>query len=577
MTALLLAITLLAPARALPSTHPLTTIAEASGWKKTGRYDEVIRLCRDFVRAHNNVTCETFGVTPERRPMLALSVGKRGRPTLVVQGGIHAGEIDGKDAGFLVLRELLDGKLQGVALDKLRIVFVPVFNVDGHERFGAYNRPNQTGPEEMGWRTTAQNLNLNRDYVKAEAPEMRAMLKLLEREDPVVYMDLHVTDGAQFQHDVAVLVSPAAGVSDAPPELAAAATALRATLKSELEAEKHLPIVDFYPAFVKHEDPSGGFAAYVSTPRFGDAYAAARNRLGILVETHSWKDYATRVRASHDAIVTVLRALSAHGAEWQKAEHAADAEPLAGKSIVLSWRPDLKKPRTIDFLGYHYTRSLSPISTVMRIQYDPSKPEVWHIPFYDVLVPATTVTLPRAGWFVPRAFADLVASKLAAHGLVWRDLPAARDLPVDAFRASDVKERPETFEGRPTVQVHDGWTHETRTFAGGGLFIPVAQPHARLAAHLLEPEGPDSLTSWGFFDAVFEEKEYMEDYVLEAVADKMLQDPKIKAEWEQKLKDPAFAKSPHERLDFFYKKHPSWDAQLGLVPVYRLDQSPPRE
>src|SRR5262249_17912455 len=153
-----------------------------------------------------------------------------------------------------------------------------------------------------------------------------------------------------------------------------------------------------------------------SSPRFSDAYAGARNRLGILVETHSWKDYATRVRATRDAVVAVLRELSAHGSEWQRAGRDADAEPLAGTSIVLDWDADLTKPRTIDFLGYHYTRSTSPISTVTRIQYDTSKPEVWHIPFYSVLVPAVTVTLPHAGWFVPRAFADVVATKLAAHG-----------------------------------------------------------------------------------------------------------------------------------------------------------------
>jgi len=565
---LLVASTFAAPARAL------TTAAETSGYKITARYDEAVRLCHDFARAHRNVTCETFGQSPERRPMVALSVGARGKPTLLVQGGIHAGEIDGKDAGFLVMRELLDGKLAGVALDKIRIVFVPVFNVDGHERFGANNRPNQIGPEEMGWRTTAQNLNLNRDYVKAEAPEMRAMLKLFAREDPIVYMDLHVTDGAEFQHDVAVLVSPPAGVTDAPAGLSVAATALRAAIKRGLEASSHLPIVDFYPAFWKHEDPAGGFAAFASTPRFSDAYAAARNRLGILVETHSWKDYATRVRATHDSVVTVLRELTAHGTEWQKAARDADAEPLAGKPLTLAWKPDVTRPRMIDFLGYHYKRSMSPISTVMRIEYDTSKPEVWRVPLYDVLLPAVTATLPRAGWFVPRAFADVVAPKLAAHALVYRDLPGTRSLAVDAYRATAVKHRDETFEGRATVQVTGGWSHETRSFAGGGLFIPVAQPHARLAAQLLEPEAPDSLTSWGFFDAVFEQKEYMEDYVLEAVAQKMLADPAIKAEWEAKLKDPAFAKSPHERLDFFYKKHPSWDEQLGLVPVYRLQQAP---
>jgi hypothetical protein len=569
VTALLvLAITLLAPQNAL------TTSAEAGGFKTTGRYDEVVRLCHDFAHAHKNVTCETFGHTPEKRPMLALTVGARGKPTLVVQGGIHAGEIDGKDAGFLVLRELLDGTLDGVALDKIRVVFVPVFNVDGHERFGAHNRPNQTGPEEMGWRTTAQNLNLNRDYMKAEAPEMRAMLALLQREDPAVYMDLHVTDGAQFQHDVAVLVAPAEGIADAPQGIAAAAAGLRAALKQQLTAAKHLPIVDFYPSFFKHEDPAGGFAVMTPTPRFSDAYAAARDRLGVLVETHSWKDYATRVRATHDAVVVVLRELSAHGAEWQKAERAADAEPLAGKTLALGWKPDTTKSRPLDFLGYHYTRTTSPISTVTRIQYDASKPEVWHVPLYATIVPAASATLPRAGWFVPRAFADLVAGKLAAHGLVYRDLDGTRSLAVDTFRATSLKRNDETFEGRPTMQVRGGWTHETRSFTAGGIFVPVAQPHARLAAQLLEPEGPDSLTSWGYFATVFEEKEYMEDYVLEAAAEKMLQDPAIKAEWTKKLTDPAFAKNPRERLGFFYKKHPAWDAQLGLVPVYRLQEAP---
>jgi len=553
---------------------PLSTVAEQSGYVRTGRYDEVVRLCKELPRAYPKVKCETFGQTVERRPMVAFTVGAKGKPTVVVQGGIHAGEIDGKDAGFWILRELLDGKLSGIDLTKMRLVFVPVFNVDGHERFGAHNRPNQIGPEESGWRTTAQNLNLNRDYVKAEAPEMRAMLALLGREDPVVYVDLHVTDGAEFQHDVAVLVSPPAPVSDAPAPLATVAAALRARLKEALTADKHLPIVDFYPMFAKNDDPSGGFAFMAATPRFSDSYWAARNRLAILVETHSWKDYKTRVRATHDTLVTVLRELTAHGDEWRAAGKAAEAEPLAGKALTLAWRADPSKPKTIDFLGYAYKRSTSAISTVTKIQYDHSKPEVWHIPFYGSLLPAATATLPKAGWWVPRAFADFVAAKLAVHGIVTRDLGGARTLPVEAFRADDIKRRAETFEGRPTVTVHGKWTKETRPFGAGGLFIPVAQPRARLAAQILEPEAPDSLTSWGYFNGVFEQKEYMEDYVLEDVAEKMMQDPAIKAEFEQKLKDPAFAKSPHERVDFFYKKHPSWDEQLNLVPVYRLDTSP---
>ena len=147
----------------------------------------------------------------------------KNRPVVLVQGGIHAGEIDGKDAGFLLLRELLRGEIAPGILSKLTLVFVPVFNVDGHERFGKYNRPNQRGPEEMGWRTTAQNYNLNRDYTKADSPEMAAMLKLLHAWDPILYVDLHVTDGGDFQPDVSLTVAPVAkrprGVDDGPARL----------------------------------------------------------------------------------------------------------------------------------------------------------------------------------------------------------------------------------------------------------------------------------------------------------------------------------------------------------------------
>src|SRR4051812_46440040 len=176
----------------LAAAAPLTTVAEESGWVRTGRYDEVERLCAEFPKRYpGKVKCERFGTTPQGRPMLALIASADGvltpekarakkRPVVLFQGGIHAGEIDGKDAGFWLLRDVLDGKeLEGV-LGKLTAVFVPVFNVDGHERFGPNNRPNQVGPKEMGWRVNAQNLNLNRDYAKSDTPEMAAMLRLMD-------------------------------------------------------------------------------------------------------------------------------------------------------------------------------------------------------------------------------------------------------------------------------------------------------------------------------------------------------------------------------------------------------------
>ena len=198
----------------------LRTHAERSDYRETGRYVEVESLCKQFESDYpEQVRCFSFGTSPEGRPMWALAANahgvltpeqaqRAGLPVVLFQGGIHAGEIDGKDAGFRVLRELLQEPKNPNPLRSQVMLFVPVFNVDGHERFAAWNRPNQRGPVEMGWRTTGQNFNLNRDYMKADAPEMQHMLDLVQAWDPLFYVDLHVTDGAQFRHDISVQVEP---------------------------------------------------------------------------------------------------------------------------------------------------------------------------------------------------------------------------------------------------------------------------------------------------------------------------------------------------------------------------------
>ena len=228
-----------------------------------------------------------------------------------MQGGIHAGEIDGKDAGFLALREMLDGTAATGALAAATFVFVPVFNVDGHERFGRWNRPNQGGPEEMGWRTTAQNLNLNRDYVKADAPEMQAMLRLLDAWDPILYVDLHVTDGAKFQHDVSYNVEPTLA-GDA--ELQRGGRALRDELMQRMRARARCRSISIPRSSATTIPPrasrSGRAAALLA------GYWAARNRIGVLVETHSWKDYPTRVRITRNTIVAMMEMAARDGRKW---------------------------------------------------------------------------------------------------------------------------------------------------------------------------------------------------------------------------------------------------------------------
>lgn len=565
---------------------PRVTVAERSGFVETGRYDEVIALCDTFARLHPDaVRCIRFGTSPEGRPMQALVASRSGAldpgaareagvPVVLVQGGIHAGEIDGKDAGFLALRELLDGEAAPGALDDAVLVFVPVFSVDGHERFGAWNRPNQRGPREMGWRTTAQNLNLNRDYAKADAPEMQAMLALVEAWDPITYVDLHATNGAQFEHDISIQVEPVHAGDDALREVG---RTFRDAVMADLARQGSLPL-PYYPSFVEHDNPASGFEDGVSPPRFSTGYFLLRNRLAMLVETHSWKEYPVRVRITRNTVVSVVEQVARHGRDWMRIAREADARAaaLGGTRAPLAWKAS-DASRTVDFRGYAYTRTPSEISGALMTRYDETTPQLWRVPMRDTLHPSLEVTLPLGGYLVPAAHATWVGEKLRQHGIVFHSLSAPQPAgAVEVFRATTASPSATSVEGHQRLELQGAWTVEQHALGAGALFVPIAQPRARLVAALLEPQAPDSLAAWGRFNTHFERKEYMEDYVAEQVAREMLEaDPALQNAFEARLHDdPAFAGDAAARLDFFYRRHSAWDDRYNLYPVMRTDAAP---
>ena len=570
--------------------HTLTTVAEESGFRRTGRTDEVTRLCAAFAAAWPRaVQSLEFGRSAQGRPMRALLVSRadpRRVPVLLLQAGIHPGESDGKDAGFIALRELLGESAAAGALERIAILFVPAFNVDGHERFGRWNRPNQDGPEETGWRTTAQNLNLNRDYAKADSPEMRALLGLVRVWDPLVCADLHVTDGANFQPDVSLQSEP---VNQGDPRLFAAGRELRDAVIASLARSGSMPL-PFYPDFVRTDDPASGFVLTVYSPRFSTGYFPQRNRFTLLVETHSCKDYATRVRVTRNTIVALAELMAAHGTAWRELSHQADARAAhtGGTEMVLDYssgwhegtanRPDSQSEggtRLIDFPGYAYTRDPSPISGEPVTVYDPKSPRVWRVPYRDAVVPTLRVRAPLGGYVVPCEWAQEIGGRLALHGITCEPVRApSRQVHVEAFRATRAQFAATPFEGRMRVSLGGSWQRESHDVDAGALFVPIAQPRARLLMHLLEPKAPDSYAAWGFFNACFEQKEYLEPYVAEQIARAMLaQDPALQAQFESRLKeDAAFAHDTRARLDFFLRRHASWDTHLNLYPVLRVDE-----
>lgn len=577
----------------------LTTIAEQTGFRQTGRIEEVERLSREFAAAWPEaVQSIEYGRSVEGRPMRALLVSRRGAttaqqiragkiPLLMLQGGIHPGESDGKDAGFMALRELLEGSAAPGVLEKIAILFVPAFNTDGHERTGRWNRPNQVGPEETGWRTTSQNLNLNRDYTKADAPEMRAMLRLIDTWDPLVCADLHVTDGADFEPDVSLQVEP---INQGDPDLRAPALQLRELLMEKLTRLGSMPL-DFYPDLAKTDDPSSGFALTVYSPRFSTGYFPQRNRFTVLVETHSWKPYAQRVKLTRNTIVSLAELVAAHGVEWLAHCTRADATAtrLGGSEVTLDYVTRWREPsragsetserddsdaKMIEFRGYAYTRTESPISGGLVTVYDPKTPQIWRVPMRDAVKPLVRVKAPGAGYVVPVSFASEIRGRLEAHGIAFEQVEQRlRGVRAGTFRAQRVQFSAAPFEGRMRAQLEGEWSEEKVSIESGALFVPLAQPLARLVTALFEPQAPDSFAAWGFFNACFEQKEQMEPYVAEQIAAEMLAtDSKLRDEFNARLKsDPQFARSPGDRLEFFTRRHNSWDERYNLYPVLRVD------
>ena len=289
--------------------------------------------------------------------------------------------------------------------------------------------------------------------------------------------------------------------------------------------------------------------------------SAAALKLGAVGEL-SVECGSFRVRAREEA------------AGWQTAVRTADAsrKEIGGQRVALDFA-DGEGHETIAFLGSAYRREPSTLSGATRITFDETTPETWTVPLVTEVKPKLVVTAPRAGYLIPPAYAPLFTEKLALHGFTTVPVKSARTgVAVEVFKASEAKFAETSYEAHQRVEVKGAWSKQTCDVAAGSLFIPVAQPGAPLLLHLLEPEAPDSLVAWGFLNAVFEQKEYMESYVAEEIGETMLRDdPALRVEFEKALADPAFAADPKKRLDFFYRRSPYWDTAKDVVPILRVD------
>ncbi|MGQ3100732.1 MAG: M14 family metallopeptidase [Sphingopyxis solisilvae] len=545
---------------------PWITPAEQSGFAETPDYAATRAwLDRLVASAPQLLSIERFGTTAEGRELyfVRASKGGAGKPVLLVQAGIHAGEIDGKDAGMMLLRDIAHrGKHR--LLDKADLVFVPIFNADGHERSGPWNRPNQRGPQSMGWRTTAQNLNLNRDYLKADAPEMQAMLALINRIDPALYLDLHVTDGTDHQYDVAYAFAGWRGLYANSPAIGRwLDTKLRPSMDAALTRAGHTP--GLYVSALDNRDPGKGIRHDPDTPRFSTGYGDFRRLPTILVETHSLKPYRQRVLGTYVLVEEALRLAGQEGAALRAAIDADRAARL--RDMVVKWKPRTDPLYTVDFKGIAHERYRSAASGRDEIRWL-GRPVAQQMPVFGS-EPEQRVTLPAA-WWVP-ASAPQVIERLKVHGVMFETIDAPRRMTLDMVRIEEPR-LGAASEGHVLLSAA-AYRHEQRseTFPAGSVRVPADQPLGLLAAAMLEPESADSLLAWNFFPGMLQRTEYIEAYAIAPLADQMLaEDAALRRAFEAKLAaDPAFAADGNARLAWFYARTPYYDERYLLYPVGR--------
>jgi len=567
-----------------PVVNSWSTPAEKSCYRTTPRYEETMAYVRRILQAApRQVRIESFGKTGEGRALVAVVVSRDGvfspaalhaarRPVVFIQNAIHAGEMDGKDASLALLRDILITKKQARLIDRAVLVIVPIYNADGHEHFGPFNRINQNGPEQMGWRANATQLNLNRDYLKADTPETRGFLREWQRWLPDFFVDNHVTDGADYQYDVTF------GVETDGPASAWVHQTLEPELFRRVTAAGHViaPYIDFVG-----RTPDTGIASGTATPRFSTGFAKEQNRPGMLVEMHMLKDYQTRVTGNYAIMRALLEVINRDAEKLVESNRRADRETIArghkhGSMQVLKTTAS-GETEPFEFKGYRWKTEHSDVSSAEWVQYT-HEPVTITVPRQVGVKVAAEVKIPAA-YIVPAQWTEVI-ERLQMHGLKLKRLAKAWTGEVETYRCRTPQWQAQPFEGRHIAS----WGNADKTppctpmkvqmsFAAGSVVVPMEQRAARVVMQWLEPMGPDSALQWGFFDSIFEQKEYGEGYVLERLARRMLEsDPKLKAEFDKKVAgDARFAGSPDERLNWFLQRSPWWDERIGLYPVGKVD------
>lgn len=561
---------------------PWITPAERNGLNATPDYEETMAWLTRLVAATPDLEMVSIGkslqgrdinmvIASSEQAFTSAAMQSSDKPLLIAHAGIHAGEIDGKDAGLMLLRDMTVAGKRKELLVGANFLFIPILNVDGHERISAYNRINQRGPLEMGWRTNARNQNLNRDFTKLDTLGVRALINVFQQWRPDLYLDLHVTDGADYQYDITFGGNGRKGWS---PNIGAwIEDVYRPAISGTLSNFGHEPGGLIFAN--NGVDMRDGMLSWTGNPRFSSGYGDAVQLPAVLVENHSLKSYKRRVLGTYVLLAASLELLAR---EQDSLRQATQRDRLRhSDDIALGFERDKTAVlQNIDFKGISSERYPGEVSGTEVVRWT-GKTLNQSIPQVIIETPTISVKRPSA-YIIPAAWSD-IAERIAMHGIVVERLAAPLTATAEIYRLPGAKIAepsewtPNPFEGHIRIDPGEPVKQTLEmTFPAGSFRISTDQPMSDLIVLMLEPQSEDSFLQWGFFLEIFTLTEYAEPYVLEPLAQKMLAaDEELRTRFEQKLaSDEAFSASQQQRLMWFYEQTPFYDQTYQLYPVARI-------
>jgi hypothetical protein len=559
----------------ITSAQDIKTKFEISAGRQTPTYSEIISWWKKLDEQSGKIKMLTMGMTDAGFPLNLIvvansgdydfkSIHQKNKRVILINNGIHPGEPDGIDASMLLARDIAIGKYK--LPDNIVLAIIPVYNIGGCLNRSADYRVDQNGPEEFGFRGNSQNLDLNRDFIKSDTKEARSFAEIFHLTDPDVFVDNHVSDGADYQHIMTLVTSQHNKLGGVMGDFMNREfePGLFSIMKS-----KGYDLVPYVNAF--GETPETGWTEFWDSPRYSSGYATLWHTFAFIPETHMLKTYEQRVRSTYALMESFIEFTSKNSDRIKDLRKQSIEAARTANEFPITWGLNRDAFSMIDYKGYEAGHKTSNISGLSRLYYDRSKPFEKQVKFYNQYQVKTTIKKPAA-YIIPQGWWKVI-DLLKLNGVQMTAFKNDTTVEVEVYHIDEYKTSPRPYEDHHVnSSTKISTVVKKMSFRKGDWYIPMNQQANRFIVETLEPQAEDSYFSWNFFDGILGQKEGYSDYSFEDIAaDYLKEHPELRSRLEQRrLADTAFARNADAQLNFVFQNSPYFEPAYLQYPVYRV-------